>query len=187
MANTGRRTSIGFDTHRKAAVEAGGWSPKYNNGNHLHRQESTHFLPINFESAASLLAKMATTAIMLHREYSGSTVSAILGNMASLPRFAVSTHPQQTVELTKAPTWSLLFAFAVHKSDLLLLPDHAMGTWYESRRKRHVLDVVVCPSSLDEAVHLGNRSRQRAIYGVRYRYCRLPMRFWRVVNECTCH
>jgi hypothetical protein len=89
------------------------------------------------------------------------------GNLAGLSRFAVSTCPERTEELVKAPTWKVLFAFALLNSDLLLRPTHAMGTWFQSRRKRHILDVVVCPSSLDEAIRLGIRHSQEAIYDLK--------------------
>jgi hypothetical protein len=111
---------------------------------------------------------MATTATTLHAQHAGSTVSVTDGNMAGLPRFAVSTHPERTAELANAPTWTLLFAFAVLNSDLLLVPGHAMGTWFQNQRKRHVLDVVVCPSSLDEAIRQAISNRQEAIYDLEH-------------------
>ena len=108
-------------------------------------------------------------AAALYAKWSGSTVSVSGGNMAGLPRFAVSTYPQRTVELIVAPTWELLFAFAIVNSDLLVLPDHALGTWVDCERNRHVLDVVVCPLSLDEAIDLGISHGQSAIYDLEAR------------------
>jgi hypothetical protein len=58
----------------------------------------------------------------------------------------------------------LLFAFGIVNADLLFLPDHALGTWFDSLRNQHVLDVVVCPSSLCEAIHLGRRYGQKALF-----------------------
>jgi hypothetical protein len=46
----------------------------------------------------------------------------------------------------------------------LLLPDHALGTWFDRKQNRHVLDVIVCPDSLDAAVCLGIKDRQQAIF-----------------------
>lgn len=164
MANTRRKTSIYLGTHKDDLRGLDGRLSKYITAIQLHRQEVPSFPPDLFETVVPQLAKMATTAAALHVRWSGSTVSVTEGSMAGLPRFAVSTHPERTVELAKTPTWNLLFAFAVLNSDLLLLPDHAMGTWCQSQRKRHVLDVVVCPSSLDEAIRLGIHNRQEAIY-----------------------
>jgi hypothetical protein len=47
---------------------------------------------------------------------------------------------------------------------LLLLPDHALGSWFDGEQNRHILDVVVCPLSLEEAIRLGTRYGQKAIY-----------------------
>jgi hypothetical protein len=87
--------------------------------------------------------------------------------MAGTARFAVSIYPQRSADLAAPPAWELLFAFAVINADLLLLPDHALGTWLDHFRNRHVLDVVVCPSSLSEAIELGRRYCQKAIFDLR--------------------
>jgi hypothetical protein len=49
-------------------------------------------------------------------------------------------------------------------ADLLLLPDHALGTWLDGLCNLHVLDVVVCPRLLSEANSLGRENKQEAIF-----------------------
>jgi hypothetical protein len=58
----------------------------------------------------------------------------------------------------------LLFAFAILNVDLLIQPHHALGTWFDRRRNRHVLDVAVCPESLAIAISLGINHGQQAIF-----------------------
>ena len=87
--------------------------------------------------------------------------------MLGLPRFAVSVYPERTLDLTVNPSWEVMFAFAVINADLLLLEDHALGTWFDQQRRRHVLDVVICPSSLEKAIRLGLRHGQKAIFDLR--------------------
>jgi hypothetical protein len=100
----------------------------------------------------------------LHAQSRGSTVSVTEGNLLGRSRFAVSIYPEISVQLSGPPTRDLLFAFAILNADLLMQPDHALGTWFDRLRNRHVLDVVVCPASLTTAISLGIDNRQRAIF-----------------------
>jgi hypothetical protein len=61
----------------------------------------------------------------------------------------------------------LLFAFAILNADLLIQPNHALGTWFDRRRNSHVLDLVVCPESLDAAICLGIKHGQQAIFDLK--------------------
>lgn len=146
MANTRRKTTVYLPASPAGTRVASRERSKYNTSLRLHRQDISgpRFFSRPFEAVVPLLANMTTTAAMLHAQGSGPTVSVTDGNMAGFPRFAVSTHTERIAGQAKAPTWNLLFAFAALNSDLLLLPDHAMGTWFQNQRSHHVL-VVVCP------------------------------------------
>jgi len=141
--------------------------PTHFNSNGLARQEAPSPTQNNIETTVPQIAKMAATATALHAQWSGSTVSISEGNMAGFSCFAVSPYPERTVELAVAPTWNLVFAYAVLNSDLLLLAGHALGTWCHRQRKYHVLDVVVCLSSLDKAIRLGLSQGQEVIYDLK--------------------
>jgi len=133
---------------------------KYFTCNELLGQDGKIILDV----AVPLLAAMAKDAATLHARFGGSTVNLNDGDLVGTRRFAVSVYPEHSVELAEAPTWELLFAFSVLHAGLLLLPDHALGTWFDRQRKLNVLDIVICPSSFDDAIHLGIRHGQRAIF-----------------------
>lgn len=164
MANTRRKTTVSQDVDREHLLALGVERFKYSTFNDLDRQDASGPSSTHLEQVVPLIAKLAATATALHTDRSGSTVSVAEGSMAGLPRFAVCTHPERTVELTVVPTWNLVFAFSVLNLDLLLQLGYALGTWFHLQRKRHVLDIVECPSSLYHAIRLGLRYGQDAIY-----------------------
>jgi len=165
VATTRRETTAFRRAGQESLLGSGGVRSKYNRVSRLACQEGSTSLPSLLEAIVPVIAKMArTAAAVLDAEPSGSTVSVSIGNMRGLPRFAVSVYPKCTVELTVLPNWELLFAFGVMNADLLLQPNHAIGTWYDKLRKRHVLDVVICPWVLDDAIRLGIQHGQRSIY-----------------------
>lgn len=164
MANTYRKTTVSPSSVRKSLLSLSGDRPKHNTANILMRQESRGVLLGLIEAEVPRFMEMARTAATLHAQFAGSTVSASTGNVAGRSRFAVSIYPQRAVEVVVAPTWELLFTFAILNADILPLPDHALGTWFDGERNRHVLDVVVHLSSLEEAIRLGIHHGQKAIY-----------------------
>ena len=169
MANTRRKTTVSFTVSREGHPDPLVERYKNNSAIYLARQESCGVPRNSLDTIVPLIAKTAATAAILHTHQGGATVSVCGGNMAGLPRFAVSIYPQRTIELIVVPTWEMLFAFAIINADLLLLPDHALGSWFDGEQNRHILDVVVCPLSLDEAIRLGSRYDQKAIYDLEAR------------------
>jgi len=119
--------------------------------------------------ALSCLAYAADTSYALHNRTNGSTVSLIHGNMAGKKLFAVSIYPARKIELWTRPSWQEFFEFAKANLDLLLKPDHALGTWFDDYELIHCLDVVVLVRDLDDAVELGLRSDQVAIFDLEAR------------------
>jgi hypothetical protein len=107
------------------------------------------------------------TAFALHHSMAkGSTVSLIRGNMAGEKLFAVSVYPERTIELWKRPSWQQIFEFVLANLDLLLKPNHALGTFHDEKGGVHVLDVVVCISDRTEALTLGLCFNQLSIYSL---------------------
>jgi hypothetical protein len=89
--------------------------------------------------------------------------------MAGKKLFAVSIYPARKIELWTRPSWQEFFEFAKANLDLLLKPDHALGTWFDDYELIHCLDVVVLVRDLDDAVELGLRSDQVAIFDLEAR------------------
>ena len=164
MANTRRKTAASSLSRLQSRVGLFSQRPKYINGNGLARQEGCETPSDSFETVISLIAARAKIAAELHVRCGGSTVSIDAGSLVGLPRFAVSIYPQHTITCTVPPIWEMLFAFAIFHADLLLLPDHAFGTWQDREQNLHVVDVVICPSSVDMAIALGLRHGQKAVY-----------------------
>lgn len=164
MANTRRKITIPLSNGRIDHTVPRVDRSKHNTSRDIARQEgyeiTSHYLQVIVPS----IAKMASTAAALHAERDGATVSVYDGNMSGVPRFAVSIYPERSVELTVAPTRDALFAFTILTFDLLCLPDHALGTWFSRAQNLHILDVVICPISLDDAIDLGLRHGQKAIF-----------------------
>jgi hypothetical protein len=155
----------GSDAFRPASQER----PAHPISDGLARQALGDTRPKLLETVIPQVAKLVRNAAALHNERSGSTVSLSHGNMDGLNFYAVSAYPERTVELAAEPSWEMLFAYAAINLDLLLVPGHALGTWLDIDRKLHVLDVVLCPSSVGEAIRLGVLYGQKAIFDLQSR------------------
>jgi hypothetical protein len=120
------------------------------------------------KAVISWIGVAVDTAFALHHSMAkGSTVSLIHGNMAGERLFAVSVYPGRTTELLKRPSRQQIFEFALANLDLLLKPNHALGTWFNDEKGGvHVLDVVVCISDRTEALTLGLWFNQLSIYSL---------------------
>lgn len=168
MATTYRRAMAAFLYREGNLIGPSTGSLKERNPDKLARQvgDSAEHL-CSLENAVSLLSAVAEMSATLHAKSHGSTVSTTEGNLLGRPLFAVSIYPQKSIALSKALTRDLAFAFAILNADLLLLSDHALGTWFDSERNRHVLDVVVCVPLLNRAISLGLDHGQRAIFDLK--------------------
>jgi hypothetical protein len=169
MANARRETTaFSQGNGRPDSVFASGNRPRQLTPPHSACQADSKHPPSALEAVVPWIAKAAGTAFAVHAATGeGSTVSVSEGNLAGLPLFAVSIYPGRTIDLAARPIWEIIFAFGLVNADLLFRPHHALGTWFDPTRKLHVLDVVVCPSSLNKAIRLGIRHRQKAIYDLK--------------------
>jgi hypothetical protein len=122
----------------------------------IAHQDAQVTLPI-CDAMLSCIESAVDTSYALHGRTNGSTVSLIDGSMAGKNFFAVSIYPARKIELWERPSWQELFEFAKANLDLLLKPDHALGTWFNDRECVHVIDVIVCIPDRDDAMDLGLR------------------------------
>lgn len=133
--------------------------------NYSQRQDQDASAPrlLVREPVISQIGDAVNVALVSHRKTGGSTVSVFDGNLVGRKLYALSIFPGRTEELYDPPTWRQLFVFALENSDLLLRKDCALGTWNQ-RRRQHVLDIVVCISSLQAALELAKCFDQQCVY-----------------------
>lgn len=162
MADTIRETPVSTNDEALKFPQSTLEEPNHHNSKDLARQAAYYLTGL--EGVVPILLEAAKMAAALHRVRHGATVSLSHGDMLGLPFYSVSLHPERTVEMTSQPCWEHLFAFAVINADLLFLPSYGIGTWLDSDRGLHVLDLVVCVSSVSEALYLGVLHGQRAIF-----------------------
>jgi hypothetical protein len=112
----------------------------------------------------SRINRAANVILALHATTGGSTVSLIEGNLSGQKRYAVSIYPEQTLELPTQPNRTQLINFIIANLEVLRLPGRAVGTWVRKSRRKHILDVVVCPRDCDSAIQLGLRFKQHSIF-----------------------
>src|SRR5437660_5416509 len=98
-----------------------------------------------FQTLGASIVRMVETASLLHSAAGGTTVSLTHGDLAGQAYYAVSINPERSLELPSAPSGAQLFAFVLNNLCLLLRPERALGTWANTDKGTHVLDVVVCP------------------------------------------
>ena len=113
---------------------------------------------------SAILRTVSLTTSILATNSSGSTVSLVHGNLAGRPLFAVAVYAERTFEISDQPTSSQLVAFIISNLDILLRPDHALGTWFDKERAVYVFDVVICLADRNRAIQLGMHLHQKAIF-----------------------
>jgi hypothetical protein len=170
MATT-RRESTAHPRSENASNTAGlrlvpalGFGPHISNAADVICQETT-FVPLPVRNPwVSWIGDAVDTALALHSKGGGATVSVLDGNMAGQKLYAVSIHPELTLELKHFPNWRLVFAYALENAAALLKPERALGLWYDREKEQHVLDFVVCCPDLRVAMLLGQRYHQSSIF-----------------------
>jgi len=113
-------------------------------------------------------AKPWAKIVAAHNEAGGSTFNLAQNkNMAGTDNFAVSTHPDRTVEVKGKLTPKAVQDFAAKNADLLKDPTESLGTWLRPKDGVHVLDVVKTIPDRAEAVQLGHDHAQDAIFDMK--------------------
>ena len=108
------------------------------------------------------LAQQVTSWLVDHE---GATFNLFFGNMAGQSLYAVSLYPERSVVIAgEAVPEDLLRKFIEDNHDLLVDPRNSIGLWYSSTLQAIYLDVSVALPDKSEAVLLGKRYNQEAIY-----------------------
>jgi hypothetical protein len=175
MANT-RRESTAHQRSEDASYLAGpllvpalGFGPHLSTAIHAIGQATSRVASPLHDPAISLIVGAVDTAFTLHSRTNGSTTSLIHGNMVGFKLYSVSIYPSRSITLWERPTQKTLFDYAKANFDLLLRPDHALGTWFNDRDLLHCLDVVVLIRDRNVALEIGHRFGQLAIYDLEAR------------------
>jgi hypothetical protein len=127
-------------------------------------QQLDKLRPGVLRALAGSVVRTVEIASFLHSAGGGATVSLIHGNLAGQKCYAVSVHPERTIELPSAPGAAELFTFVLNNLSLLLGPERALGTWVNTEKCTHVVDVVACVSDREMALELGSQFRQLSIF-----------------------
>ena len=122
--------------------------------------DSTLALPPALDAA--LLARQAVSRLVDHE---GATFNLFFGNMAGQSLYAVSLYPERSVVIPgETVPEDLLRKFIEDNQDLLADPRNSVGLWYSVALQAIYLDVSVTLPDRVEAVSLGERYNQEAIY-----------------------
>ena len=116
------------------------------------------------DTLTASIENLAAIACQIYAKAKGATVSLHDGNMVGRKLFAVSIFPERSVASSAAPTWQIIFAFALLNIDLLVKPCHAFGLWFDDAKGVHVLDVVLCLRDRRTAIELGRTFGEKSIY-----------------------
>ena len=117
-------------------------------------------LPSPLQSA---ILRTAALTLRLYETSGGSTVCLHRGDMLGQRGFAVGTHPERSVTLSSPATQPELVRYILDNLDVLILPDHALGTW-ANRKSAQVLDVVVCMNNQEQAIEMAVRYGEWSIF-----------------------
>lgn len=101
----------------------------------------------------------------LHSQDKGATFSLYFGNMARQNLYAISVYPERT-EITEGSVIDAvtISGFIHRNQDLLSHPLASVGTWYDEQDDITYLDVTILLRNKYEAIELGTRYNQIAVY-----------------------
>ena len=98
-------------------------------------------------------------------DHEGATFNLFFGNMAGQRLYAISLYPERSVVISaEAISEDLLQKFVEDNQDLLSDPRNSLGIWYSNALNAVYLDVSAILPDKAEAILLGERYNQEAIY-----------------------
>ncbi len=100
----------------------------------------------------------------LHDANGGSTYSLHHGNMFGQDRWAVAVQPERSEIIKGELTPEHIRGFIDRNRDELENPETAIGTWFDPQEKHHVLDIVALHPKQADAIELGRKHNQKAIF-----------------------
>lgn len=108
---------------------------------------------------------LARNTTALHNEKGGSTFSPRFGQVSETNKFSVSEFPGREVKVPgKTITEQQVREFIAANRDVLDQSNTNLGSWYNPADGTTYLDVSRMVDSLDEAIALGQKHNQLAIY-----------------------
>ena len=109
--------------------------------------------------------------ISLLNEENGATYHPYFGNVSGQQLWAVAPYLDRSRKTRDKQRLAVrLQRFIEENEDLLSDPEHSIGVWYNTDNRTYYLDVVVTLSSKEEAMLLGQRENQIAIYDLEAGY-----------------
>lgn len=100
----------------------------------------------------------------IHWENGGTTFNLKRGNLAHTHFFAVAIFPEKTTLVQNQPSESDISNFMNNNIGILAKSDNSVGTWYDAKNDRTVIDLVKTLPSKDLAIDLGFRNNQEYIF-----------------------
>ncbi len=108
---------------------------------------------------------IAVKASELHNANGGSTFSLKTGQVSDAPMFSVSTFPGRELKVpSKDVSPETMLAFIQKNRDVLDQEGTNFGSWHNPEDGNTYLDVSTMVPSLDEALALGQKHNQLAVY-----------------------
>jgi hypothetical protein len=99
-----------------------------------------------------------------HRTAGGGTFDMNGHSLANTPLYAVPLYPERTVVFPREITAQDIETYIQKNADLLADPRNKMGSWRDTATNENILDVVVAIPDRRQAVELGKKYNQRAIF-----------------------
>jgi hypothetical protein len=104
-----------------------------------------------------------------HSRFGGASVHLHFGDLRGQSLFAVSLYPERTVRIEgREIPREVVIAFCRQHKDLLGDPRVVIGTWYNTEEDITYLDVTAICCEMQEAVTLGQRYNQIALYDLEH-------------------
>ena len=107
---------------------------------------------------------VSKTSSVDEKGQAGVTYNLYHGDLAGSPRFAVAAFPERSVTVDGAPSQKAIGTFISKNMDLLEDPENSVGTWYDKRAGNFVLDIVKTLDKKADALTLGAKTNQKAIF-----------------------
>jgi hypothetical protein len=117
-------------------------------------------IAVEYSHLFSIVEKL----LQSHNSTGGATISLTTGNMSGQEGYAVGVAPERSEKFLACPSRIQVFQFIVRNLDLLVREDIAVGSWFDSCGRTHLLDVVTCVSSRQRAGCLAKQFRQSSIF-----------------------
>jgi len=135
-----------------------------NEGKVVKMLEETALSKKELGKQADLSGKTVNDILLLIKQTGGATYNLSKGNLAGQPYYAVATHPEREQTLDGVD-YDRIEEYLVNNEDLLRDPNNSFGAW--SHEGKIVLDVVATIADQNQALELGRKHNQPAIFDLK--------------------